>query len=263
MDARGNWKWAIILATAAAVGMYGAAAKVAQAHGGEHEHHAAEHHEGEHHAEHHEHHEEHHAEHHHEHHDDHHWNHHHHDWHYAGWGWGPGFVAGAATGYGLGNWGGWGAGYAGGDAIIENPSDNSESSSEMADNLETPTDAVADGSVESNAKTTAANGPKRLPVDNWPELGISTFSGHNGDQRGLVVVKVKEGSVADKAGLVAGDVILNLDGQPTPDDEALETLLETAKGEFKLQVCDAQSGEKRTLSGNLGAAEPAGLKTES
>jgi S1-C subfamily serine protease len=171
-------------------------------------------------------------------------------------------VAGAATGYGLGNWGGWGAGYTGGDTYIENPSDASESASGMADNSEAPSDAVADNSDKSNADATAANTPTRLPVDNWPELGITTFSGHNGDQRGLVVVKVKEGSAADKAGLVAGDVILNLDGQPTPDDEAMEALLESTKGDFKLSVCDAQSGEKRTVIGNLGTPEAAATKTE-
>src|SRR5207244_1559319 len=103
----------------------------------------------------------------------------------------------------------------------------------------------------------SANQPNRLPVDVWPELGISTFSGHKDDQRGLVVVRVKPGSVAQKSGLMAGDVILTMNGQPTPNDESLEDLLESTHGNFDLAVVDANTGKERTLSGELGAAERA------
>ena len=58
-------------------------------------------------------------------------------------------------------------------------------------------------------------------------------------------------SLAYKAGIRPGDVILKLDGQPTPDDEALEKILDSAKGNFKLSVWDARTGRTRRITGAL------------
>ena len=255
-----------------ALALYGAAAKTGWArggggHGGGH---GGEHHEGEHHAEHHEaehhpyhpseHHLASHDEHHDDHHDDHHWNHHHHDWHYAGWGWNPGFWGGLGLGYAAG-WGrriGWG----GGNTYIDNSgSDNTADNSTPA--TDTPANTLANvadnGTTPDNSANSAqaANAPEKFPVDVWPELGVSTYSGEYGQSKGLVVVRVMPHSAADRAGLVPGDVILRFDGQPTPDDEALEKLLDSAHGDFKLLVWDARTGRKSVISGALGESSDA------
>jgi hypothetical protein len=259
--------WTIVLATAIGVGLWGATTRTALSRGGGGGHggghaggHEGEHHEGEHHpyhpSEHHvaSHEGEHHAEHHDEnHHDDHHWDHHHHDWHYAGWGWNPGFWGGAAVGYGLGAWGD--GGYSNGGTYIDNSNnpnaslaDNTSSDDNAASNTadETPpsSDQVAQQSVQ----------PDKMPVDVWPELGISTYSGEYGRSKGLVIVRVMPHSAGDKAGLVPGDVILSFNDQPTPDDEALEKVLDSAHGNFSLWVWDARTGRKSTITGALETA---------
>ena len=66
-----------------------------------------------------------------------------------------------------------------------------------------------------------------------------------------MVVHVKPDSAADRAGLVRGDVILNLDGQPTPDEDSLEDVLDSAHGNFTALVVDATTGKERTLHGEL------------
>ena len=174
----------------------------------------------------------------------------------------------------FGAWSGWGAPatgyYAGGDAYV----DNSNSSNTTEDSADTTPQNNADGNVAHNNQTDnnnldnqpnqtasgataqAEGKPSRLPVDAWPELGISTFSGHNGDQRGLVIVRVKPDSVAQRAGLVPGDVILKLNGEPTSDDEALENLLESTHGTFDLSVVDANTGDARTITADLGEPKP-------
>jgi len=253
MNLRHKYKWTVILAIAMGVGAYGAATRMGWArggHGGGHggEHHEAEHHEAEHHpyhpTEHHL------ASHDGEHHDDHHWNHHHQDWHYAGWGWNPGFWGGLGVGYAAG-WGtgGWG----GGNTYIDNSNsgNTTDNSASATDGPATTLANVADNSSAPDNSAQAANTPEKFPVDVWPELGISTYSGEYGQSKGLVVVRVMPHSAADRAGLVPGDVILRFDGQPTPDDEAMETVLDSAHGDFKLWVWDARTGRKSVIGGSL------------
>lgn len=259
-------KWAVVVATALGVAGYSVATRTSFArgggggHGGGHGGHEGGHHEGEHHASHHEgeHHPYHPTEHHmanHDHHDDHHhddhhWNHHHHDWHYAGWGANPGFWGGLGLGYAAG-WG-WNGGWGGGTTYLGNPSDIT---TDTADNTANTAASIADNNDNSGDDNTqqAANGQEQYPVDVWPELGISTYSGEYGQSKGLVIVRVMPHSVADKAGLVPGDVILSYNGKPTPDDETLETILDSAKGDFSLSVWDARTGRKSVITGALEA----------
>jgi hypothetical protein len=234
--------------------------------GGHHEeeHHEEEHHEAEHHEEHegdhgdferHEaqHHEEHHngpqhpfhpTDHHFanhdDHHDDHHWNHHRHDWQYAGWGWNP-FWGGYGAGYYGDDWGGWG-----GNTYIN----NSTPASAYGNNIPANENANVAGNSDDNADQSNSS-PQKLAVDVWPELGVSTYSGECNNTRGLVVVQVTPGSLADKAGIVAGDVILKLDGQPTADEDDMESALDSVHGQVRLSVLDGRTGRKNVVTGSL------------
>ena len=108
---------------------------------------------------------------------------------------------------------------------------------------------------------TASNdgGDRDFPTDNWPELGLETYAGEYGASQGQVIMNVIPGSAADKAGLVAGDVILTFNGQPVPSADTLDAAIDTAKGKFEVSVWDARTGRKSTLSGDLdpAAAAPA------
>ena len=142
-------------------------------------------------------------------------------------------------------WGGWGGGYAGGDTYIDNSDSRNVTGSQPN---------TAGGSGASGLATNSGP-PEKLPVENWPELGIKTFTGHNGNQSGLVVVHVTPDSAAQRAGLVRGDVILNFDGQSTPDEDSLEDVLDSAHGNFTALVVDATTGKERTLHGQLPETE--------
>jgi len=52
-------------------------------------------------------------------------------------------------------------------------------------------------------------------------------------------------------------VILNFDGQQTPDEDSLEDVLDSTHGNFTALVVDATTGKERTLHGEL-TAENAG-----
>ena len=249
---RTAWKfhWIIILALALGVGLWGATTRTAMSrgggghggghagghHGGEHHpyhpsaHHVATHHHDEHH------------------HNDHHWNHHHHDWHYAGWGGNPGFWGGAALGYGLGDWGD-GPYFGAGNTYIDNSTPNNTVAN-TAPASGGNANAVADNS---DASEDGYEPDEKMPVDVWPELGVSTYSGEYGQSKGLVVVRVMPHSAADRANLVPGDVILRYNGQLTPDDEAFEKILDANSGsrDFKLLVWDARTGRKSMITGSL------------
>ncbi|HTQ38708.1 MAG TPA: PDZ domain-containing protein [Pirellulales bacterium] len=277
------FKSTIAWATIVAATTYFANPRTSYARGGhgghEGEHHEAEHHEAEHHEEHRdanpedaqrreaEHHpnENHNAEHHpfqptpqhlanHDlnHHDDHPWNHHHHDWQYAGWGWNPGFWGGVGVGYVGANYlGGWG-----GNTYIDNgtPVATNDNSTPASDNANGIDNNIASG----NNSNQVADSSQKYPVDVWPELGISTYSGEYNNTRGLVVVNVTPESAAEKAGLAPGDVILNFDGKATPDEEALDSILDSAHGGFKLLVMDAHTGNTSVINGSLGSGAGAG-----
>ncbi len=213
------------------------------------------------------HHEAHHAQHHDEHHGDHHQhfahhNHHHESWHRGGWG--PGFWGGAAAGYGLGyaGWGGWG--YNGGDTYVDNSTTVNPVSNESGDDDSSSNDDSSDDSADNSPETitnqyaaASPNSTNNFPVDDWPELGVATYSGQYGASQGQVVVRVVPNSAAAKAGVVPGDVILSLNGQPTPSADSLDTILDAANGRFEAEVWDARTGRTSTISGQLDRNAPA------
>lgn len=63
-----------------------------------------------------------------------------------------------------------------------------------------------------------AGGVVLLQVGAEPWLGVAISSGSSA---GCVVVEVIPGQAAEQAGVKEGDVILELDGKPTPDPRAL------------------------------------------
>jgi membrane-associated protease RseP (regulator of RpoE activity) len=165
-----------------------------------------------------------------------HFNHHHHSWHHGGWG--PGFWGGAALGYGLGGWA-----YDGGNTYVNNDYANDTDSDDD--------DASDDDSSDDQTSPTSTQATGGFPTDDWPELGINTYAGQYGSTQGLVVVRVVPGSTADKAGIVPGDVILALNGKPTPSADALESILESANLKFTAEVWDARTGRTSTLTGAI------------
>jgi membrane-associated protease RseP (regulator of RpoE activity) len=187
------------------------------------------------------------------------YNHHHNDWHNGNWG--PGYWGGAAVGYGLGAayapwaWGGY-------DDTIDDDEDvtpvyndpDYATVDDMNGVYEGDDDAdTSDDSSDdlSSAPNTAAS--SRFPTDAWPELGITTYAGEYGGSQGQVVVRIVPGSAAAKAGFVPGDVILSLNGQPTPSADAMEQFFASASGKFSAEVWDARTGRTSTLSGDLDA----------
>ena len=124
-------------------------------------------------------------------------------------------------------------------------------------------DSSDDNSSENSPQTVnnqyaaaSPNANTNFPVDDWPELGVVTYSGQYGSSQGQVVVRVVPNSAAAKAGFVPGDVILSLNGQPTPSADSLDQVLDGAKGQFDAQVWDARTGRTSTLSGPLDPNAP-------
>jgi S1-C subfamily serine protease len=62
------------------------------------------------------------------------------------------------------------------------------------------------------------------------------------DTRGVVVVEVAVGEVAEDAGLGRGDVIVTVNGQPVPDTDAFERAIAEARpaGRARLRVYNQQ-----------------------
>ena len=206
------------------------------------------------------HHAEHHAQHHGENHEQFaHHNHHHENWHRGDWG--PGYWGGAGLGYA--GWGGWGYD-GGGDTYVDNSTTVNPVSNESGDDDSSSSDDSSDDSADNSPETVnnqyaaaSPNSTSNFPVDDWPELGVVTYAGEYGASQGQVVVRVVPNSAAAKAGFVPGDVILSLNGQPTPSADDFDTILDTANGRFEAQVWDARTGRTSTISGQLDPNGPA------
>ena len=91
-------------------------------------------------------------------------------------------------------------------------------------------------------------------------LGISTQPvplpvgqrGGRAQERGLLIVRVQEGSPAERAGLLLGDVVVALDGQPVTDPDRLQTLLTGDRVGTQSQVEVIRGGELKTLPVTIG-----------
>ena len=72
----------------------------------------------------------------------------------------------------------------------------------------------------------------------------------------MIVSSVVPGGPADKAGIEEGDVILEVDGQPTPTTDALVTLLAQLKPEQQVPVKILRpDGVEKTVEVTLGELE--------
>ncbi|WP_228035519.1 HhoA/HhoB/HtrA family serine endopeptidase [Oculatella sp. LEGE 06141] len=83
----------------------------------------------------------------------------------------------------------------------------------------------------------------RQDINNNPNSGLSV----NEDQ-GVLVAKVMPGSPAAKAGLRAGDVIHQVDGQAVTDGAELQQLVEASQVGSRLQLTLSRNGTSQTLS---------------
>jgi putative serine protease PepD len=84
-------------------------------------------------------------------------------------------------------------------------------------------------------------------------LGItaSTVATAEGQAAGVGVVSVTEGGPAASAGLAAGDVIVEVDGQQTPTTGALNTVLATLKPGQQVQLKYLRSGGNTTSTATV------------
>jgi membrane-associated protease RseP (regulator of RpoE activity) len=168
-------------------------------------------------------------------------------------------------GYAVGNWAPWGWGNGGwgygGGSYVDNSTIVTPAVNNSGDADDSSDDASNTNGDDSNndqsGPNTANNENNGFPTDDWPELGVTTYAGQYGGSEGQVIVRIVPGSAAAKAGFVPGDVILSLNGQPTPSADALDEVLDNANGQFTAQVWDARTGRTSTISGPLDANEPA------
>jgi len=73
-------------------------------------------------------------------------------------------------------------------------------------------------------------------------------------ESGLLVVHVERGSAADSAGLMLGDTILGLDGEPTYDPRELSRILGAHLAGESVQIKFLRGGAIQEVSATLGAA---------
>ena len=97
--------------------------------------------------------------------------------------------------------------------------------------------------------------PSRLGVqlqDMTPELREFL---HAPKERGVLIVRVSEGSAAEQAGLRVGDVIVAAGGEPVSATPAFVQAVLTAEKDAKLALEIVRDGKTRTLEATL-AGEP-------
>jgi S1-C subfamily serine protease len=70
--------------------------------------------------------------------------------------------------------------------------------------------------------------------------------------RGLLVVQVQAGGPAEASGLILGDLLLGLDGQPVEDVDALRRLLRSLSAGQGVSLDIARAGQRQSLAVTLG-----------
>jgi putative serine protease PepD len=86
-------------------------------------------------------------------------------------------------------------------------------------------------------------------------LGITaqTVANASGQPAGVGVVSVTAGGAAAKAGITAGDIILDLAGQPTASVAALQSVLGAHKPGDRVQARLSRNGTESTVLVTLGS----------
>ena len=85
--------------------------------------------------------------------------------------------------------------------------------------------------------------PVRLPADLAEQIGQET---------GLLLVQVKPGSPAEAGGLLLGDTIVSLDGQPVPHHDALQVLLSGDRAGASVPLRIVRAGQVQDLDVVIG-----------
>jgi S1-C subfamily serine protease len=74
-------------------------------------------------------------------------------------------------------------------------------------------------------------------------------------EHGLLLVQVEEDTPAEKAGLLIGDTLLAIDGQPMGDGDALRQHLRRMQAGQTVTLQILRGGERREMTATLGAAD--------
>jgi putative serine protease PepD len=112
--------------------------------------------------------------------------------------------------------------------------------------------AIPSNTVRSIADQLIATG--RVTRSGRPFLGVSAATIAGG---GVLVTSVERGGPAEKAGIQPGDVIVAINGHPTPSTDALATVLAEMKPGQKARVEISRDGRRQTVEVTLGEL-PAG-----
>ncbi len=94
----------------------------------------------------------------------------------------------------------------------------------------------------------------------YPSLGVS--SAFAGDGKGYTVIYIEKKSVAERAGIVAGDVILSMDGSPVEDREALNRLVAKARWGDAARLSVRRGGSVVNVTAFFRRASPEEKKDE-
>jgi len=105
------------------------------------------------------------------------------------------------------------------------------------------------GAVAGSPKAEPAAAP-RIP------LGISAESVALGTRTALKVLRVEPGSPAEKAGLEAGDVIVEANGAPITGPEQLVSAVRKSGAALELTVRDSRTGRDTAVQVVLGGSKP-------
>jgi S1-C subfamily serine protease len=84
-------------------------------------------------------------------------------------------------------------------------------------------------------------------------ITVQTVVDASGQPAGIGVVSVLKGGAADKAGIVSGDIIVDLAGQPTPSLAALQSVLAAHKPGDRVQARLTRNGGGSTVLVTLGS----------